>query len=369
MGIHDFMKVIARRCKHVVKTIHISELSGITVAIDISIFLYKWIRASGVDDWLNPMLSMLINLKKYGIISYVIFDGPNHPPEKKGEHEKRKADYERQVARLQECKRMYDLLLKSFQYSIIDDATEKELRLILKDYKVDYKNTMDIVRVLRDLIATYTRQTIPISSDPTFSATLKEALDHLGIHYVQAEGEAEQLCSHLCLHGLVDAVFSRDTDVLVYLATDDIATREVTPTLLTEYELSTNTVQMIDVRAVLEGLELKPSQFRDMCIMLECDYNERVKGWGEKRCYDLITEHGCLENIEEALMCDVRCLKYQRCREIFTYPLNVKPLWKKLRKPKEFNVERVRQFLDDHNVKLKLELIKKAFGPPTIIFG
>ena len=46
---------------------------------------------------------------------------------------------------------------------------------------------------------------------------------------------------------------------------------------------------------------LSPSvlQFIDLCILLGCDYCGTIKGIGPKRAFDLIKQHGCIEEILE----------------------------------------------------------------------
>lgn len=44
----------------------------------------------------------------------------------------------------------------------------------------------------------------------------KKLMDFMGIHYIQAEGEAEVLCVALCNSGLCDAVGSSDLDCVAH---------------------------------------------------------------------------------------------------------------------------------------------------------
>jgi len=49
---------------------------------------------------------------------------------------------------------------------------------------------------------------------------------------------------------------------------------------------------------VIDGLGLTMDQFIDLCILLGCDYCEKIRGVGPKSAYKLIQEH---ENIEGIL--------------------------------------------------------------------
>jgi len=44
-------------------------------------------------------------------------------------------------------------------------------------------------------------------------------------------------------------------------------------------------------------MELQQEQFVDLCILLGCDYCDKIRGIGPKSAYKLIQEHGSIENI------------------------------------------------------------------------
>ena len=48
---------------------------------------------------------------------------------------------------------------------------------------------------------------------------------------------------------------------------------------------------------VLEGLEMDMDQFIDLCIILGCDYCEKIRGVGPKSAIKLIQEHKTIEKI------------------------------------------------------------------------
>ena len=71
-------------------------------------------------------------------------------------------------------------------------------------------------------------------------------------------------------------------------------------------------------------------QFIDLCILLGCDYCEKIGGIGRVRAYQLIQEHKTIENILEAIKRDKKKYtipedwKYKEARELFKNP-EVKP--------------------------------------------
>jgi flap endonuclease-1 len=52
---------------------------------------------------------------------------------------------------------------------------------------------------------------------------------------------------------------------------------------------------------VLEGFEMDRDQFVDLCILLGCDYVDKIKGIGPKKAIELVKKHKNIENILENL--------------------------------------------------------------------
>ena len=79
MGIKYLNKFIREQCDECnesIQCVHLKELSGKTIAIDISIYLYKY------TFLIENIYSMISIFKYYGIIPIFIFDG-KPPVEKK----------------------------------------------------------------------------------------------------------------------------------------------------------------------------------------------------------------------------------------------------------------------------------------------
>ena len=138
----------------------------------------------------------------------------------------------------------------------------------------------------------------------------------IGLPVLRAKNDAERLCASLCIEGLAAAVCSNDTDCYAFGS----------PRVITEFgsnyfNAQTNRpdrfVNMVQTSDILTESGLTLEELVDLCIMLGCDFNERIKGTGVKRCIPLIKHHRRLESI--AQIKDVSCLNYRRCREIFAY--------------------------------------------------
>ena len=75
---------------------------------------------------------------------------------------------------------------------------------------------------------------------------------------------------------------------------------------------------------ILEGLELNKDQFVDLCILLGCDYCEKIRGVGPKGAIKLIQDNKTIENILETI--DTKKFvvpenwAYQGARQLFKEP-------------------------------------------------
>jgi 5'-3' exonuclease len=139
-------------------------------------------------------------------------------------------------------------------------------------------------------------------------------LELLGIKYYDSDSEAETLCAYLCCHGMADMVLSEDTDVLVY----------GTPTFITKLNIKNEIVMELKYEEIVNGLELEPFQFTDLCIMCGTDYNDNIPQIGSEKAYKIITKHSNLDLLEkEREDLDLNILNFRRIREIFTVPENI----------------------------------------------
>jgi 5'-3' exonuclease len=147
---------------------------------------------------------------------------------------------------------------------------------------------------------------------------LKELMTAAGLEWIQAKYDAEQLCSMLARESKVRAVFSGDTDNIVYGC----------PLLIREFEyhnISGEKVKMctyVDFPTLLQELAkngVSYEMFRDFCILCKCDYNEKIAGIGPKTAFKLIKAHGSIEGIEKVgAIKDIKPLNHIVCRSIFT---------------------------------------------------
>ena len=91
---------------------------------------------------------------------------------------------------------------------------------------------------------------------------VKKLFDNYGISYIEAVGEADELCYKLVNSGLVYACLSDDTDMFVY----------GTNTIIKNLNLFNLTVDIFHIQDILSMLKVNLYQFRLMCILSGTDY-------------------------------------------------------------------------------------------------
>ncbi|XP_062259978.1 probable flap endonuclease 1 homolog [Platichthys flesus] len=149
----------------------------------------------------------------------------------------------------------------------------------------------------------------------TASAQTKDCLHLLkllGVPSIQAPGDAEALCARLVRDGTVDAVASEDMDTLPFGANTVIRQLNAKKDSdVTEYSLS----------KLLEKLQISHEEFVDLCILLGCDYCDKITGLGPRRALTLIQKHRTIENVVLHINRETHTVphfwKYKEARKIF----------------------------------------------------
>jgi 5'-3' exonuclease len=380
MGIKDLAKYI-RDNTTCYKEVHLSEFYAKSVAVDISVFLYKTIRSVGEENWISPMIILLKTLKKFGIKVVCIFDGLNVPPEKMKERAERKKSSNKVKEKASEVYALIDEVNKFAPVGIEGETTEeipRELRNRIRDVcirqrngaelfeDVDYRDYYSCIRALTISEKKFEKQCIPITKE--HSEIVKDLSTKLGFAVFQADGEAELLCAYMCKHRMVDAVLTEDTDVLVYK----------TPIFLSKIDTAKETCMKITYDDLVSQIGLTSEQFTDFAIMLGCDYNSRIKlpskngkkqtGIGPVKAYNLLTEHGSIENIEYHTNYDTSPLIYQRCR--FLFDLKNYAFYQKLAIPynKPLDKKGLLEILRKYNCLYFMKQLEELWKPTEVVF-
>lgn len=235
MGIRYLNKFFKEHAPNAIKYINLGELSGKKVAIDISIYMYKY-AAEGT--LIENMYLMLAVFKHYNIVPIFIFDG-KPPAEKRELLQKRREDKK-------SAEEQYNSLRALLENNINMDEAEKQ----------DIIANMDILK----------RTFIHISK--TDIETVKQLIRAYGATYYDAPGEADELCALLSIKGKVWACLSEDMDMFVYGC----------PRVIRYLSLLKHTAVLYDMNGILEQLNITQGHLREICILSGTDYNSEVGG-------------------------------------------------------------------------------------------
>lgn len=235
MGIKDLNKFLRKYCNDTaIRCIQMKELSGKKIAVDISIYMYKY---AGDDTLIENMYLMLSMFRYYNITPIFVFDG-KPPTEKKTLLQKRrenKREAEKEYNRLQ-------ALLK------VD-----ETKMDIED-KQEIINNMDILK----------KQFIYINNETI--NLVKELIRSHGMTYYDAHGEADELCALLVMKNKVWACLSEDMDMFVYGC----------PRVLRYISLMNHTLVLYDTKEILKILGVTEKELREICVLSGTDYHSHI---------------------------------------------------------------------------------------------
>lgn len=136
------------------------------------------------------------------------------------------------------------------------------------------------------------RRLVKVSKDHVEDC--KKLLSLMGVPFVAAPCEAESQCAELVKKGKVFAVGTEDMDALTFGST--VLLRH-----LTFSEARKMPIKEFHLAKVLEGFDMSQEEFIDLCILLGCDYCDKIRGVGPKNALKLLQEHKSIENILKKL--------------------------------------------------------------------
>ena len=229
MGIKHLNKFLRTQCGESIKSITIAELSGKKIAVDISIYTYKY---ESNEALIENMYLMLATFRQYNIIPIFVFDG-KPPAEKKALLQKRKEDKK-------EAEKEYNILKQKL-----------ENNNVLDDDKQEIISNMDLLK----------KQFIYITREKI--NTVKSLIRSYGATYYDAPGEADELCALLVLKNKVWACLSEDMDMFVYGCTR----------VIRYLNLGNRTAVLYDMKGILVNLGITQKELREICVLSGTDYN------------------------------------------------------------------------------------------------
>ena len=259
MGVQGLSKLITEVAPQAVKKTNIKNYMGLKVAVDISTSLNQFLFASKsernhIEDettketaHISGTFYRTIRMVNQGIRPVYVFDG-RPPTMKLGVVEKRRQ-------RLIDAEKALE---KAKEFGNVEEIKKYSSRIV----KVDESHIDDC----------------------------KHLLNLMGIPYIQAPCEAEAQCAELVKGDKVFGVGAEDMDALAFGS--KILLRN-----LTTSERRNIPVREFNYYRILQDFKMSDHQFIDLCILIGCDYCDKINGIGPKRGIKLIQEQRCIENI------------------------------------------------------------------------
>lgn len=227
MGIPKLNQLLIEKCSNSIKDIKLETLINKKIAVDISIYLYKFLS---YDDYMEHLYLFLSIFKYYCIIPIFIFDG-KPPPEKQALLKRR----------FSEKYKAYD------EYKCLEQN---------KSEISDKKQLMELEKTMNSLKKKMIRIT------PTHICQTIELINAFGFQHYFAPSEADQLCVYLTTIGKTYATLSDDMDMIV----------SGCPLVLRNFNMTTHKVLLYDTTNILKDLQLTLQEFRDIVVLSGTDY-------------------------------------------------------------------------------------------------
>lgn len=229
MGIRNLNSFLQKNASNAISSIPLRDLSGKKIAVDVSIYMYKFLYHNSLIENFYLMLSIF---RSHNITPIFVFDG-------KAPEEKRELINQRNSIKVT-AEEEYNKLNELLQ----DDSKNAEER----------KDIMNHMKMLKKRLISVKRSDID---------TVKQLIQSCGATYYDAPGEADVVCALLTIENKVWACLSEDTDMFVYGC----------PRVLRYLSLTAQTVSLYDFKKIIKRLKVSSKEFREICVLSGTDYN------------------------------------------------------------------------------------------------
>ena len=292
MGVPGLIALLRKKAPDAFVRAELKDLYGKTVGIDLSITLYRGAATSyrnGAFSHLETMVREIGWLLGLGCKPVYVIDGDS--PSEKAEEAQRRESARR--------------------------ITDQRLETLLLELK---KNQGDLR--LQETAQKLQRQSFRVTSQ--MRADAKTLLDAMGIPSVQAPGEAERCLAHMCQSRVVEIAFTEDVDVLVCGAPSYLKN---SASLMYETESGSSIegrvfAEHVDLKKVLEGLEISYAGFVAMAVFAGCDFAPKISRFGPTTAWKHVRQ--CCEDLDvcfDVLKAEDQVLRerYKRAAALLTY--------------------------------------------------
>ena len=267
MGIRMLNKFLQLKCKKNISSIHLSELAGKKVVVDISIYLYKFLSENALLENLYLMISIFRENK---IIPIFIFDG-KPPVEKNDTIEFRRKIKKNAREEYYRLKQMLDDIESNTDSELVSDSeniVKQNLNQIteLTTVELDEETTITIPLnslEIKNMMDKLKKKFVILKAEHIQNA--KTLLQAYGMTYYESPGEADILCAKLVSKNIVYACISEDTDMFAYGCNR----------VIRYLSLSSSKAILYDFNEIMATLDVNLCEFQQICILFGCDYLPR----------------------------------------------------------------------------------------------
>jgi len=257
MGIHMLNRFLQSKCRESISCIPLSSLSGKKIAVDISIYLYKYLSENALLENLYLMISIF---REHNIIPIFIFDGK--PPVEKNEtiemRRKMKHSAREEYYRLK-------VILENLEIERVNESADNNDEKNMTTVEIDEDVYVDIATnsdELQNAMKQLKKKFVVLKQKHIQDA--KMLLQAYGVTYYEAPGEADILCANLVSKNIVYACLSEDTDMFVYGCSR----------VLRYLSLTMSKVILYDFEGILKTLDMNMDEFKKVSILFGCDYSK-----------------------------------------------------------------------------------------------
>jgi 5'-3' exonuclease len=272
MGVKQLNSYLKKYCNNGLKKINLYELKNKNIAIDASIYIYKYLTTNTLYE---SIFNMCFRFRQFNINAVFIFDG-KPPKEKEAELKKRSYDKKKAEKKFKETEEEYNSL--AIQIENTSNIKEKK-DLEAQQNKLQEKMTdlkKKFVRINDELIH-----------------NVKSLIMACGLTYIESPCEADVLCAHLVHTNRVYAVMSEDMDMFVYGC----------QRVLRYFSIIYNNCVMYLRDEILKELDINIDNFKQICVYSGTDYSknnatfyENMKNY--KKNKDIIKQTSYFDFIE-----------------------------------------------------------------------
>ena len=232
MGIRYLNTYMKSKCNRGIKNISLKELSGCSLAIDISIYMYRYEIEGKLFENTISLINMLLS---YNITPIFVFDGK--PPDEKTDTLNMRKERRREASN--KC----DELLDKISSGNAEDCD-------ISNYE---RLKQDATRITREKVN-----------------NIKKIISGFNLIQYTACGEADELCAFLVLNGYCWGCMSDDMDMFVYGCNN----------IVRDVDIYTETAVAYNLVEILYELNINYQNFKQVCILAGTDYNTSQKDSG-----------------------------------------------------------------------------------------